>query len=72
MVDPVDYQHSLGAALAAQQMLTAQAGKDPRILAARPQLDKFVTLWPQAKAPDKPTPASTVLAQGSRVELELS
>lgn len=72
MVDPVDYQHSLGAALAAQQILDAQDGKDRRATAAKAQLDKFVALWPQAKAPDKPTPASAVVAQASRVELELS
>ncbi len=71
-VDPIDYQHSLGAALAAQELLQKQAGKDARAKAALPEMKKFVALWPQPSAPEKPTPSSDVLAQASRLELELS
>lgn len=71
-VDPIDYQHSLGAALAAQSVLDKRAAADPRAKAAKPELTKFLGLWPQATAPANPTPATQVAAQASRVELELS
>ncbi len=71
-VDPIDYQHSLGAALSARSLLDSELGKDPRAKAAAPEMDKFIALWPQLSAPEKPTPASTVAAQASRLELELS
>lgn len=69
-VDPIDYQHSLGAALSAQRL--AAASSDPKVKAVRGEVDKLVALWPQTSAPDKPTPSSQILAQASRIELELS
>ncbi|MEI9964064.1 MAG: hypothetical protein WDM92_04560 [Caulobacteraceae bacterium] len=71
-VDPIDYQHSLGAALAAQELLHAEAGKDKRAKAAEPEMKAFVALWPTPSAPKTPTPAGQVAAQASRLELELS
>ncbi|MGE5567154.1 MAG: hypothetical protein ACM3YN_13500 [Parcubacteria group bacterium] len=69
-VDPLEYQHSYGAALAAQDF--AGRSKDAKVAAAKADLDKMVTLWPAAVAPEKPTPAGQVAAQASRVELALS
>lgn len=71
-VDPIDYQHSLGAALAAQKLIKQAAAKDATLKSAVPEMDKFVALWPQTSAPEKPTPSSALLAQASRLELELS
>lgn len=68
--DPIDYQHSLGAALAAQEI--AARTQDAKARAAKADVDSFVKLWPTPSAPDKPTPAGQVSAQASRVELELS
>lgn len=68
--DPIDYQHSLGAAMAAQEL--AANSKDAKARSAKPDVDALVKLWPQLSAPDKPTPAAQVLAQASRIELELS
>lgn len=68
--DPIDYQHSLGAALAAQEL--AANSKDAKARSAKPDVDGLVKLWPQLSAPDKPTPSAQVLAQASRIELELS
>jgi len=69
-VDPLEYQHSYGAILSAQDF--AVRSKDPRVKAAKADLDKLVGLWPAATAPEKPTPAGQVAAQASRVELALS
>jgi hypothetical protein len=69
-IDPVDYQHSLGAAMAAQEL--AAGSKDAKAHAAKADVDALVKLWPALSAPDKPTPASQILAQASRIELELS
>lgn len=69
-VDPLEYQHSYGAALSAQDF--ANRSKDARVKAAKADLDKLVALWPAAVAPEKPTPAGQVAAQASRVELALS
>jgi hypothetical protein len=71
-VDPIDYQHSLGAALAAQELVRKAAATDPGMKEAVPEMDKLVAMWPQTSAPEKPTPSSTLLAQASRLELELS
>ncbi len=71
-VDPIDYQHSLGAAMAAQTVLEREVGKDPRAATAMPEMKKFVALWPKLSAPETPTPAAQVAAQASRLELELS
>jgi hypothetical protein len=68
--DPIDYQHSLGAALAAQEIAAHTA--DAKARGAKADVDSFVKLWPALSAPDKPTPSAQVLAQASRIELELS
>ena len=68
-VDPVEYQHAYGAALAARDV-ARKAG----LTAAVPELDRLVGLWPTVEAPEdaaKLTPAGQVLAQASRVELAL-
>ena len=69
-VDPIEYQHSYGAALSAQAL--AQHSKDARVQAAKAELDKLVAMWPSATPPAKPNPANQVAAQTSRVELALS
>ena len=68
-VDPIEYQHSLGAALAARDILAKS--KDAKAVAAKADIDKFVALWPGPIAPEKPTPAAQVAAQASRVQLAL-
>jgi hypothetical protein len=69
-VDPIEYQHSLGAALSAQQVLAKASG--PKISAAKPELDKLIAMWPAPQAPATATPVGQVSAQASRVELALS
>jgi len=76
-VDPIEYQHSMGAARAAQAVLIAHQGELQRenlaaYSEARAALNRFVGLWPSAAAPEQPTPYREVLAQGSRVRLALS
>jgi hypothetical protein len=76
-VDPVEYQHSLGAALAAQHALEhAKATlkkKDPRAFAqAEQEMTRLLALWPAVTAPEAPTPMAEVAAQIARVELALS
>lgn len=75
-VDPVEYQHSMGAALAAQSVLqasqTALAAEDASAYAAaNRELTRFVALWPQASAPEAPASYRDVLAGASRVRLAL-
>lgn len=70
-VDPVEYQHSLGAALATRDL----AGKDKRFAEAAKELDALIAYWPTPSAPEevaKLTPKSKVAAQISRAELALS
>jgi hypothetical protein len=76
-VDAIEYQHSMGAALAARAAL--QAGRatlhaeNARAYAdAERELNRFVAMWPQATAPEQPAAYNAVLAQGSRVRLALS
>jgi hypothetical protein len=76
-VDPIEYQHSMGAAMAARAALThgeaELRSENLRAYAeANTALTRFVGLWPQATAPETPTPYRDVLAQGSRVRLALS
>ncbi len=74
-VDPIEYQHSMGAAQAARASLNQNALQRRNLrayISARRELDRFVNLWPQASAPEHPAPYSEVLAQGSRVRLALS
>lgn len=68
--DPIDYQHSLGAALAAQEIVTRT--QDSKARGAKADVDALVKLWPTLSAPEKPTPAGQVSAQASRIELALS
>lgn len=68
-VDTIEYQHSLGAALSARDLLAKS--KDPKATAAKAEIDKFVALWPGPVAPEKPAPAAQVAAQASRVQLAL-
>ncbi len=69
-VDPIEYQHSLGAALAAQQVASRSASD--KVKAVQADVDKLVGLWPAPVAPETPAPAGQVSAQASRVELALS
>lgn len=69
-VDTVEYQHSLGAALSLKEL--ADHSSDPAVVAARPDIEKFVAMWPAAEAPETVTPTDEVAAQASRIELALS
>lgn len=76
-VDPIEYQHSHGAAQAAQQTLrfgeTALRDADADAFSeAQSELDRFIGLWPSADAPENPARYQQVLAQSSRVRLALS
>jgi len=69
-VDPIEYQHSLGAALSAKKVLDASS--DPKAAAAKAEVAKLIALWPAPAAPEKPTPVAQVAAQASRAELALN
>jgi hypothetical protein len=76
-VDLVEYQHSLGAALAAREALVAGEGALRARNAARyeealREMNRLIALWPQPTAPEQPTTNREVLAQASRVKLALS
>jgi len=71
-VDPIEYQHSLGAALSARAALVDAAKTDSSLAAAKPEMDRFVALWPTPSAPEKPAAHGALLAQASRIELALS
>lgn len=76
VVDAIEYQHSLGAALAAQDAFTRgeaalTAKNASRTAEAKKELERLVALWPSAVAPVAPTPPAQVAAQTSRVELVL-
>lgn len=75
-VDPVEYQHSLAAAMAANDVLTRiapdlQARHRGRMLAVKQDMDTFAGLWLGPSAPASPTPAGEIMAQASRLELAL-
>jgi hypothetical protein len=75
-VDPIEYQHSMGAALAAQGVLRAGEselrGANARAYRdASEQMTRFAGLWAQVSAPEAPASYSDVLAQASRVRLAL-
>ena len=73
-VDPIEYQHSRGAALAAKAE-AANARDNGKVLAATADLDQFLKLWPTVSAPEDParaTPPGKVQAQASRIQLALS
>ena len=70
-VDPIEWQHSYGAALAAQQV----AARDGALRPAREEIDAFVANWSDVTAPTNPseaTPPGELQAQASRIELSLS
>ncbi len=76
-VDPIEYQHSLGAALAAQDALTKGAGdlrgeNAAAFTDAQREVTRLVDLWPEPVAPAQPASYRDVLAQGSRARLALS
>jgi hypothetical protein len=76
-VDPIEYQHSLGAALAAQDALTKGAselrGENAGALTdAQNEVSRLVALWREPVAPEQPAAYRDVLAQGSRARLALS
>jgi hypothetical protein len=71
VVDPIEYQHSLGAILAAQAVAASSEG-DARLAAARAELDKLAGMWAGPTAPEAPTEPAQVSAQASRVQLALS
>lgn len=74
-VDPIEYQHSMGAALAARASLNQDALMRHNILAyleAQAELNRFVELWPQPTPSEHPATYAQVVAQSSRVRLALS
>jgi hypothetical protein len=76
-VDPIEYQHSLGAALAARDALVAgeatlRAQNGAAYTAALAELDRLIRLWPQTTAGETPSSYREVLAATSRVRLALS
>lgn len=76
-VDSIEYQHSLGAALAARDALTAgrsalRARNARAYDAALADIERLIALWPSTAAPERPTPYREILAQASRVRLALS
>jgi hypothetical protein len=71
------YQHSLGAALAAQQTLqqgqTEMRGENAAAYArATTELNGLIALWPAREPAARPATYQQVLVQGSRVRLALS
>ena len=59
-VDPIEWQHSYGAALAAQSI----AERDGELAPVRKDIDAFVALWPSVAAPEA---AADAPAHGSPV-----
>jgi hypothetical protein len=77
VADPIEYQHSLGAALAAQQALQqgqAEMRRENAAAYARAttELNRLVALWPGREPGAAPATYQQVLVQGSRVRLALS
>lgn len=77
VADPIEYQHSMGAALAAQQaiLLHQDAMRQENLGAysrAVGELNRFVALWPEREPSANPATYQQVLVQGSRVRLALS
>lgn len=76
-VDPIEYQHSLGMALAARDALTdgraaLTAENAARYQEAAAELDRFIALYPAAEAPETPAEYAAIVRQSSRVRLALS
>lgn len=77
VADPIEYQHSMGAALAAQQALLLHQNELRRanlgaFSRASGELNRYVALWPSREPPTNPATYQQVLVQGSRVRLALS
>lgn len=77
VADPIEYQHSMGAALAAQQAILLNQNELRRrnlvaFSRATGELNRFVALWPSREPPATPATYQEVLVQGSRVRLALS
>jgi hypothetical protein len=75
--DPTEYQHSMGAALAAQQALLLREDDLRRqnlgaYSRAVGELNRYVALFPTHEPPATPASYQQVLVQGSRVRLALS
>lgn len=76
-VDPIEYQHSLGAALSARDAFVSGRDALRRQNAAAydealAELNAFIALWPAATAPERPTSYQDMLRQSSRIRLALS
>ncbi len=74
-IDPVEYQHSRGAALSALSELEHFGGGNAKAQAVKADLDRFIAMWPAPVAPDdiaEVAPAGAVQAQASRIQLALS
>jgi hypothetical protein len=76
-VDPIEYQHALGAALAAEAVLEGaapalKARNAARYGQAAGDMKALLALWPGPVAPEAPAPLSDMLAAKARVELSLS
>lgn len=75
-VDPLEYQHSLGAVLAAQAALQAlkqsPGAKREALAKADTALAALRAQYAPLRAPDVIVPHGAIAAQASRVELELS
>ncbi|MEZ5960426.1 MAG: hypothetical protein R3C30_08355 [Hyphomonadaceae bacterium] len=77
IADPIEYQHSMGAALAAQQAILLHQDTMRRenlgaYSRAVGELNRYVALWPSREPPATPATYQQVLVQGSRVRLALS
>jgi hypothetical protein len=75
-VDALEYQHSMGAALAARDAMNTgraelRAGNAAAYDAASTELDRFVALWPQTAPTVRPATYQDLLVQASRVRLAL-
>lgn len=77
VADPIEYQHSMGAALAAQQALLLgqdEMTRENRGAYSRAvgELNRFVAMWPSREPPANPATYRDILVQASRVRLALS
>lgn len=76
-INPIEYQHSLGAALAARDALVAgrpslRARNSRAYDEAMREIDRLLALWPTPTAPENPAAYRDVLARASGVRLALS
>jgi hypothetical protein len=75
-VDPIEYQHALGAALSARDLIregaaTAAATERAAWARALSEADALIALFPDAVAPQTPAPPGAVMSRASRITLEL-